>query len=74
MKIQIDIDCTPKEVREFFGLPDVAPMQERLMTEVEKRLQGALKKIESGDILHTWMPVASQMTSPFAGKAGLGEL
>lgn len=67
MKIKIDIDCTPKEVREFFGLPDVAPMQERLMSEVEERLQTALKQIESGELWRTWMPMAS----PMAGKAGM---
>ena len=29
MKIKIDIDCTPEEAADrFFGLPDVAPMQD----------------------------------------------
>jgi len=28
MKITLDIDCTPEELRSFFGLPDVRPMQE----------------------------------------------
>ncbi len=70
MKIKVDIDCTPKEVREFFGLPDVAPMQERLMGEVEERLQTALKQMESGELWQTWMPMAS----PLTGKAGLESL
>ncbi len=67
MKIKIDIDCTPKEIREFFGLPDIAPMQERLTAQVEERLQTALKQIESGELWQTWMPMAA----PFAGKAGM---
>jgi hypothetical protein len=29
MKIKLDIDCTPEEMRAFFGLPDVKPMQEK---------------------------------------------
>ena len=30
MKITIDFDATPDEARRFFGLPDIAPMQEAL--------------------------------------------
>ena len=26
MKVNIEIDCTPVEARQFFGLPDVVPM------------------------------------------------
>ena len=39
MKISLDIDCTPEELRGFFGLPDVRPMQEQLLKEVEERLR-----------------------------------
>ena len=27
MRIKLDIDCTPEELRGFFGLPDVRGMQ-----------------------------------------------
>ncbi len=67
MKIKIDIDCTPKEVRDFFGLPDVAPMQERLMREVEERLQGTLTAMEGSELWKSWMPMAA----PFAMKGGM---
>ena len=30
MKVNVEIDCTPEEARAFFGLPDVAPLQEKL--------------------------------------------
>ena len=39
MKIKLDIDCTPEEARAFFGLPDVKPLQEALLPEVEERLR-----------------------------------
>jgi hypothetical protein len=29
MKINVEVDCTPLEARQFFGLPDVQPMQTR---------------------------------------------
>ena len=43
MKISFDIDCTPDELRGFFGMPDVKPMQEQLLKEVEDKtgIEGA---------------------------------
>ena len=38
MKCKIEIDCTPIEARQFFGLPDVQPLQARIMEEVEKKM------------------------------------
>ena len=46
MKFKLDIDCTPAEARAFFGLPDVKPLQEALMPEVEQRLRATLKGFE----------------------------
>jgi hypothetical protein len=56
MKIHFDLDCTPEELRGFFGLPDVKPMQERLMKEVEERLQSGLKALDPETMLKTWLP------------------
>lgn len=56
MKIHFDLDCTPEELRGFFGLPDVKPMQQRLMKEVEERLQSGLKALDPETMLKTWLP------------------
>jgi len=56
MKISLDVDCTPQELREFFGLPDVKPMQEQLLKEVEERLRANLKALEPEAMLKTWLP------------------
>lgn len=39
MKITFNIDCTPQEARAFFGLPEIAPMQERLLAEMETAMR-----------------------------------
>ncbi|WP_246690506.1 DUF6489 family protein [Microvirga aerophila] len=31
----MDVGCTPEEARTFLGLPDVKPMQEHLMRELQ---------------------------------------
>jgi hypothetical protein len=56
VKITFDIDCTPAELRGFFGLPDVQPMQEQLLKEVQERLRESLKALDPGTMLKTWMP------------------
>lgn len=60
MKITMDVDCTPEEARRFFGLPDVAPMQEAVMAEVQKRALASLQAMEPEALLKTWMPVGIQ--------------
>jgi hypothetical protein len=56
MKINLDIECTPEELRGFFGLPDVKPMQEQLLKEIEERLRANVKGLDPDTMLKTWLP------------------
>ena len=56
MKIKFDVECTPEELRGFFGLPDVRPMQEKLLKEVEERLRTNVKALDPEAMLKTWLP------------------
>jgi hypothetical protein len=60
MKVHVEIDCTPEEARAFFGLPDVAPMQERLMKDVEERMLAAMRSMEPDALIETWLPASMQ--------------
>ena len=57
MKIHVDVDCTPEEARAFFGLPDVQPMQEALMNQIQERMQTALAQTDPDVLMKTWLPV-----------------
>ena len=46
MKINIDIDCTPDEARSFLGLPDVKPMQETLIAQLQERMTANLAAMD----------------------------
>jgi hypothetical protein len=65
MKLKFDIDCTPEELREFFGLPEIKPMQDRLMAEAEERMRANLKALDPETMMKTWLP---------AGMRGLEQL
>jgi hypothetical protein len=56
MKFKVDIDCTPDEARAFFGLPDVKPLQETLLKEVQERLSAGVKAMDPEVMLKTWLP------------------
>jgi hypothetical protein len=58
VKIKFDVDCTPEEMRVFFGLPDVKPMQEALLAEVQQRLAAGLKAMDPEAMLKTWLPAS----------------
>ncbi|HAD99899.1 MAG TPA: hypothetical protein DCG04_00160 [Rhodospirillaceae bacterium] len=60
MKITVDIDCTPDEARKFLGLPDVTPMQEALMKQVQERMEANLKALEPEALFQTWLPAGLQ--------------
>lgn len=60
MKFKFDIECTPEEARKFIGLPDVAPMQERMMEELEKKLQENMRNLTPEEMVKTWMPATVQ--------------
>lgn len=60
MKITIDIDCTPEEARTFLGLPDVKPMQEAMMREVQQRVTANLNAMDPETIMKTWLPAGIQ--------------
>ena len=54
MKITVNIDCTPEEARRFFGLPDVQPMQEAVMAEMQERLLGGIKQMDPDAMMKSW--------------------
>lgn len=60
MRFQINVDCTPEEAREFFGLPDVLPMQQDLMEMVSRRLSENIQTMEPELLMKTWVPALFQ--------------
>ena len=65
MKIKLDIDCTPDEVREFFGLPQLKPLQEELLKEVQERLRANIKAMDPEAMLKTWLPAGMEGLKQF---------
>jgi hypothetical protein len=56
MKITINIECTPEEARRFLGFPDVAPLQEALLKEVQDQMMGGLNSVKPAEMMTAWLP------------------
>ena len=56
LKITIDVDCTSEEARQFLGLPDVKPMQDALMKEIQDRMMANLQAVDAETLFKTWLP------------------
>jgi hypothetical protein len=58
MKVTIDIDCTPEEARTFLGLPDVRPMQEHMMQELQDRMTATVRAMSPEEMMKNWLPAS----------------
>ena len=60
MKVTVNVECTPEEARTFMGLPDVQPMQEALMSELQQRLSANIHSMSPENMVQTWLPASFQ--------------
>ena len=56
MKVTVNIDCSPEEARAFFGLPDVAPMQEAILKDVQDRIMKNMAAMDVETLMRVWLP------------------
>jgi hypothetical protein len=60
MKVTVNVECSPEEARAFMGLPDVQPMQQALMKDLENRLRSNIQAMDPETIVRTWLPASMQ--------------
>lgn len=70
MKVTINIDCTPEEARTFMGLPDVQPMQQAMLAEMEKRMMAEMERFSPEGLMKTWFSAVPQGTEAFRDFLG----
>ena len=60
MKVTVNVECRPEEARAFMGLPDVQPMQQALMKDLEDRLRSNISALSPETMISTWLPASMQ--------------
>ncbi len=76
MKVNVEIDCTPLEARQFMGLPDVQPMQTAVMEKLQQQMTANIEKVSPEALMQSWFTFDPKITERFqdmfASMAGLG--
>jgi len=76
MKLNVEVDCTPQEARQFMGLPDVQPMQHAVMDRLQQQMISNIEKVSPEALMQSWFTfnpkIAEQFQEMFVTMAGLG--
>jgi hypothetical protein len=65
MKVNVEIDCTPLEARQFFGLPDVTPMQTAVMDQLQHQMTANIEKITPEALMQSWFTFDPKLAERF---------
>ena len=65
MKVTVEVDCTPAEARAFLGLPDVQPLNDHLVAEMQKRMDANVAAMQPEELMKTWTGFGLQAQEQF---------
>ncbi|MBO6634203.1 DUF6489 family protein [Parvibaculum sp.] len=65
MKVKIDLDMSAEEARTLMGLPDLEPMQQRLLEQLEKQLASNLSYMDPEALVRAVLPAGAQGLEKF---------
>ena len=75
MKVNVEIDCTPLEARQFLGLPDMQPMQTAVMEKLQNQMMTNIDKVSPEALMQSWFTfdpkIAERFGDMFATMTGL---
>jgi hypothetical protein len=60
MKISVEIDATPLEVREFFGLPDVQSLQKDILDKIREEMTKGTSGLDAFNLMKPFFPAHMQ--------------
>ena len=72
MKMTIEVDCSPEEARRFMGLPDVTPLNDHLVQEMQKRIDANISMLSPEEFLKNWMSFGSGAQEQFRKMLEMG--
>lgn len=65
MNIRIDVEISPRELRDFFGLPDVQPLQEEMMANIREQMKGGIEGFDAASLMKAGLPAHLQNLESF---------
>ena len=65
MKVKIEIDCEPAEARAFLGLPNVEPLNDHMVAEMQRRMDENIAAMQPDELMKTWTSFGVQAQDHF---------
>lgn len=56
MKINIEVDATPQELRTFFGLPHIEGLQEEVVDKMRQKMLENIDNLDAAKMVGQFMP------------------
>jgi len=71
MRLTINVDLTPQEARTFFGMPDVEPLNDMVVTEMTRRAKENLDTIADPErMIAQWAQMSGKGVEALQGLFG----
>jgi hypothetical protein len=61
MKINVTVDTTPEELRTFFGLPDLGPLQQEWLGQIQAQMKHGMEAMDPTTLMALNPAFAGQM-------------
>ena len=65
MKVKIEIDCEPAEARAFLGLPNVEPLNDHMVAEMQRRMDENIAAMQPDELMKAWTSFGLQAQDHF---------
>ena len=69
MKVTVEIDTTPQEMRTLMGMPDVETLQQEVMDKMRERVMTAMEANDMTELMKLFIPSTEQFKSMEAMQA-----
>ncbi len=60
MKIKLDLDATPQELRTFFGLPDLQPLHQEMLDSIREKMSAGVEGFDAASLMKPFLPEGMQ--------------
>ena len=65
MKVNVEVDATPEELRRFLGWPDVQPLHDEMLKAIRERMQAGSEGYDPLSLMASFMPSQMQNMEGF---------
>ncbi|MDZ4760201.1 MAG: DUF6489 family protein [Alphaproteobacteria bacterium] len=72
MKLNITVDCTPEEARQFLGLPNIDSINETLVKAIKDRIEQNIEMVSPEFYLKQWYSMGGQASDQFMQMMSAG--